>query len=145
GEGEVVGRGEGGRAREDHRGECQDDGDEEATAGREARAHGEQVIRELPAETDAELQDSKTRIPDGGAMETQAHPGPPLRRGRAVTLTVRGAAMLAAAAIALVVAYIAGWPELLLLACFAGIPPLLALLHVSRMRPRLTVARFTSP
>lgn len=79
-------------------------------------------------------------------METQARSGRPVQhRGRAVTLTVRGGAMLAAAALALVVAYIAGWPELLFIACFAGIPPLLALLHVTRMRPRLTVARFTSP
>jgi uncharacterized protein (DUF58 family) len=62
-----------------------------------------------------------------------------------VTLTLRGGGILAAAVAAFVVAYIAGWPELLILACFCGLPPLLALALVARMRPRLTVARFSSP
>lgn len=67
------------------------------------------------------------------------------RRGRVVTLTLRGGGLLTAGVLALVVAYIAGWPELLIVACFCGIPPILALLLVLRMRPRLVVARFTTP
>lgn len=70
---------------------------------------------------------------------------PVQRRGRVVTLTLRGGTVLAVGVLALVVAYIAGWPELLIIACFCGIPPLLALVFVVRMRPRLSVARFTSP
>ena len=67
------------------------------------------------------------------------------RRGRSVSLTLRGSALLGVAVLALSAAYIAGWPELLILASFCGIPPLLALAIVSRSRPRLTVARFSSP
>lgn len=70
---------------------------------------------------------------------------PAQRRGRVVALTLRGGTVLAVGVLALVVAYIAGWPELLILACFCGIAPLLALLFVFRMRPRLSVARFTTP
>ncbi len=79
-------------------------------------------------------------------MDAQARFGRPAqRRGRVVSLTLRGGAVLAAGVLALVVAYIAGWPELLILACFCGIPPLLALAFVLRMRPRFSVARFTTP
>lgn len=67
------------------------------------------------------------------------------RRGKVVTLTLRGGAVLAVGVLALVVAYIAGWPELLIIACFCGIPPVLSLLWVARMRPRLSIARFTTP
>lgn len=67
------------------------------------------------------------------------------RHGTSVSLTLRGSALLAAAVLAFSAAYIAGWPELLVLACFCGIPPLLALAMVARSRPRLTVARFSSP
>lgn len=70
---------------------------------------------------------------------------PAQRRGKVVTLTVRGGVVLAVAALAFVLAYLLGWPELLILACFCGIPPLLALLFVARMRPRITVTRFVSP
>lgn len=70
---------------------------------------------------------------------------PVQRRGRVVTLTLRGGAVLAVGVLAFVVAYIAAWPELLILACFCGIPPFLALIFVLRMRPRLSVARFTTP
>jgi uncharacterized protein (DUF58 family) len=70
---------------------------------------------------------------------------PASRRGRLVTLTLRGGGILGAAVLAFVTAYIAGWPELLILACFCALPPLLALALVARMRPRLTVARFSSP
>ena len=70
---------------------------------------------------------------------------PASRRVRVVALTLRGGSVLAVGVIALVVAYIAGWPELLILACFCGVPPLLALLFVFRMRPRVSVARFTTP
>lgn len=79
-------------------------------------------------------------------MDAQARFGRPAqRRGRVATLTLRGGTVLAVGALALVVAYIAGWPELLILAAFSGIPPLLAILFVLRMRPRLSVARFTTP
>ncbi|HEU4850002.1 MAG TPA: DUF58 domain-containing protein [Terrimesophilobacter sp.] len=79
-------------------------------------------------------------------MDTAVRFGRPVqRRGRVVTLTLRGGTVLAAGVLALVVAYIAGWPELLIIACFCGIPPLLALVFVVRMRPRLSVARFTTP
>ncbi len=67
------------------------------------------------------------------------------RQSRAVTLTVRGSALLGAAVLAVSVAYIAGWPELLILGCFCGLAPLLALAVVSRSTPRVTVSRFTSP
>lgn len=79
-------------------------------------------------------------------MSTAVRLGRPAqRRGKVVTLTVRGGVVLAAAALAFVLAYLLGWPELLILACFCGIPPLLALLFVARMRPRITVTRFVSP
>jgi uncharacterized protein (DUF58 family) len=67
------------------------------------------------------------------------------RRGRGLALTVRGSALLGAAILAFSSAYIASWPELLILACFCGLPPLLALAIVSRWRPRLSVARFATP
>lgn len=67
------------------------------------------------------------------------------RRETTVAMTVRGSALLGAAVIAFSAAYIAGWPELLILATFCGIPPLLAMVIVRRSRPRLTVARFSSP
>lgn len=79
-------------------------------------------------------------------MDTAVRLGRPAqRRGRVVTLTLRGGTMLAIGLLSLAAAYIAGWPELLVLACFCGIPPLLALGLVARMRPRLSVARFTTP
>lgn len=68
----------------------------------------------------------------------------PLRRGRTMALTLRGAAMLGAAIVLLSVAYIAGWPELLILGSFCAIPPVLALALVAVRRPRLTVERSTS-
>jgi uncharacterized protein (DUF58 family) len=74
-------------------------------------------------------------------MNTAVHE----RRGRNVTLTLRGGALIGAAVVAFSAAYIAGWPELLILASFCGIPPLLALALVARSRPRLSVARFSSP
>jgi uncharacterized protein (DUF58 family) len=67
------------------------------------------------------------------------------RRGTSVSLTLRGSALIGAALLAFSSAYIASWPELLVLACFCGIPPLLALAIVVRGRPRLTIARFSSP
>lgn len=66
-------------------------------------------------------------------------------RRRVITLTVRGGTLLGAAVVSLSAAYIAGWPELLVLASFCAIPPLLALWLVARMRPRLSVARFATP
>ncbi|MEO7146412.1 MAG: DUF58 domain-containing protein [Terrimesophilobacter sp.] len=68
------------------------------------------------------------------------------RSGRAlVTVTLRGGVMLGVAVLALVVAYLADWPELLIVACFSGIPPIIALILVAILRPRLTVARAVSP
>lgn len=79
-------------------------------------------------------------------MDTRARFGRPAQhRGRVVTLTLRGGGILAAGFVSFAAAYIAGWPELLILACFCALPPLLALALVARMRPRLTVARFSSP
>ncbi len=79
-------------------------------------------------------------------MDAPARFGRPAqRRGRVVALTLRGGAVLTVGVAAFVVAYIAAWPELLILGCFCGIPPLLAILFVVRMRPRLSVARFTTP
>lgn len=66
-------------------------------------------------------------------------------RRRVIALTLRGGTLLAAAIVSFSVAYIAGWPELLILASFCAIPPVLALVLVARMRPRFTVARFSSP
>lgn len=79
-------------------------------------------------------------------MDTAVRSRPPVqRRGRVIVLTLRGGTVLATGVLALVVAYMAGWPELLIIACFCGIPPLLALVFVFRMRPKLSVARFMMP
>ena len=79
-------------------------------------------------------------------MNTVARFGRPAqRRGKVVTLTVRGGVVFAAGVLAFALAYLLGWSELLILACFCGIPPMLALLFVARMRPRVTVTRFVSP
>lgn len=67
------------------------------------------------------------------------------RRSRAITVTVRGGALLGAAIVSFSAAYIAGWPELLLLGSFCAIPPLLGLWFVALRRPRFTISRFTSP
>lgn len=56
-------------------------------------------------------------------------------------VTLRGGAMLGAAIVLFSGAYIAGWPELLILASFCAIPPLLALVVVAVRRPKLTVDR----
>ena len=63
------------------------------------------------------------------------------RGGRTVVLTLRGASMLGAAIVLFSVAYIAGWPEMLILGSFCAIPPLLALFVVAVRRPRFTVER----
>lgn len=63
------------------------------------------------------------------------------RSGRTLATTWRGNAMLGAAILSFSVAYIAGWPELLILGSFCAIPPLLALLVVAVRRPRLVVER----
>ncbi|MEO7348837.1 MAG: DUF58 domain-containing protein [Terrimesophilobacter sp.] len=59
-------------------------------------------------------------------------------------MTLRGSGMLGAAIALFSVAYIAGWPELLILASFCAIPPLLALLVVAVKRPRWAVKRSLS-
>lgn len=67
------------------------------------------------------------------------------RRTRTITLTLRGGVMLGVAILSVSVAYIAAWPELLVLGSFCAIPPLLALVVVARRRPRFIVERFTAP
>lgn len=79
-------------------------------------------------------------------MNSSVRSGRPVqRRGRVVSLTVRGGTTLVVAVVAFLLAYLLDWPELLIVACFCGIPPLLALVFVVRMRPRITVTRFVSP
>ena len=79
-------------------------------------------------------------------MNTPVRFGRLTRSGRAlVTVTLRGGVMLGVGILALVVAYMADWPELLIVACFSGIPPIIALILVAILRPRLTVARAVSP
>ncbi|HRN29142.1 MAG TPA: hypothetical protein PK890_05525, partial [Terrimesophilobacter sp.] len=69
-----------------------------------------------------------------------------LGRGpRRVRLSPRGSAFLVFAGVALVAAYLAGWPELLVVACFAAVPPLVALLLVWRQRAVFSVVRVVSP
>lgn len=73
-----------------------------------------------------------------------AHPEA-VRGPRRVRLTLRGGAFLGCAGLALVTAYIAGWTELLVIACFASVPPLVALALASRQRTELQVVRVISP
>ncbi len=67
------------------------------------------------------------------------------RRGRTISVTVRGGALVGAAVVSLSVAYIAGWPELLILGCFCAIPPLLGLWFTAWRRPRFTIVRSSTP
>lgn len=80
------------------------------------------------------------RMKRGGARARGAD-----RPERSLSVTVRGAALLGAAIAALSAAYIAGLPELLILALFCAIPPVLGLLIVVRRKPRFRLVRFTSP
>ena len=70
---------------------------------------------------------------------------PSFRRGRVIAVTLRGGMMLGIAIVSFSVAYIAGWPELLIVASFCVLAPLLALAVVAHRRPRLQVARFSTP
>jgi len=67
------------------------------------------------------------------------------RAVRRVRLTARGAGFLGFAGLVLVAAYVAGWAELLVVACFAAVPPLLALAVVAAQRTSLSVVRVLSP
>src|SRR5690606_9186193 len=79
-----------------------------------------------------------------GTGSSAAHPEA-VRGPRRVRLTLRGGAFLGCAGLALVTAYIAGWTELLVIACFASVPPLVALALASRQRTELQVVRVISP
>lgn len=68
-----------------------------------------------------------------------------IRGQRRVRLTLRGGAFLGFAGLALVTAYIAGWAELLVVACFAAVPPLVAVVLAARERNELQVVRVISP
>lgn len=69
-----------------------------------------------------------------------------LDRGpRRVRVSLRGSAFLVFAGVAAVAAYVAGWPELLVVACFAAVPPLVALLAMWRLRAEFSVVRVVSP
>lgn len=79
-------------------------------------------------------------------MDEDVRAGLPARlRGRDLTLTLRGGVLLGVAIVALSVAYLTDWPELLIVAVFCGIPPVLALVLVVVLRPHVTVTRSVSP
>ncbi len=66
----------------------------------------------------------------------------PLRTSR---ITARGTVMLGVSLVAFGLAYLLGWPELLVLGCFSGAPPVLALLFFGGRRLRLSVNRPVRP
>ena len=79
-------------------------------------------------------------------MDDDVRAGLPVRlRGRDLTLTLRGGVLLGVALVALSVAYLTDWPELLIVAVFCGLPPILALVLVVALRPILTVGRRVTP
>ena len=81
-------------------------------------------------------------------MSSTGGSGAPAQWGgglRRLRFTLRGGAFLGFAGCALAVAYLAGWAELLVVACFAAVPPLVALALAGRQRNELQVVRVISP
>lgn len=80
-----------------------------------------------------------SRSPDSAAA------GAVLHGRRRVRLSLRGGAFAGFAGLSLVAAYIAGWAELLVVACFAAVPPVAALAVLASRRVALAVVRVVSP